>query len=269
MRLAHALPALALLAAGCRRPEPTVREEAGRLDLGAAESSTTTDRRLALGGNTLALLDFTGTVELTANDSAEAALTFKVRARPDAGRAAAEALANVRVRESTGGGQTRFTMEAPEGAGALVDVRGTVPRGTPLELRLREGTVALDGVGGPVRLRSETSTVVVRGATGPLAVDVDTGTLDVTLARLGGDVRLRTGTGTITLGLPATASARVMVNAVTGRVALDSLALSGPVRTPREGGERVTGTLGSGLHRLEATTITGAVRLYRAVPADL
>ena len=266
-----ALAVLAALAAGCQRPEPTVREEAGRLDLGAAESSATTDRRLSLGGQTLALFDFTGTVELTATDDAEAALSFKTRARPGADATAAEALQGVRVRESTGGGQTRFTMEAPDDAGAQIDVRGTVPRGTPLELRLREGTVVLDGLAGPVTLRATTSTVVVRGGRGALTMDVDTGTLDVVLARLDGDIRLRTGTGTISVGLPDAASARVVASAMTGRVTLDSLTLAAPVRTPREGGERLTGTLGAALHRVEVFTLTGAVRLYRAdlvVPDD-
>lgn len=253
----RALPVLAalVLLSGCRRPDaPVVEETDSTLVLGGAEAQSSARRRFTTGGRTVLFTRLNGTADLSFTDEAEAELVFTERI-PAGGRH------NADMKTILGGPQVRFTVERPVQRDArtnAVDVRGTLPLGTPVELRMDEGTVVLRDPSARVIVRMERGTVQVTGARAELALDVGSGTLDVTLARLAAPLHLRTRNGSISLALPAASDATV--SALAG-LRIDTEGLGLPPALAAEGRQRLTGVLGAGTHRVSLLATSGSVRL--------
>lgn len=271
MRLPTVRPLLLLVALlalpACRRPEPTVQQgPGGQLVLGDAESLETSERSVTPAGRTLVIEGFNGTVDIGVSDGPTALLRFTRRARGSDQATAADVLAGVTVTETVEDGRVRFVLSSQAPALAAVDVRGTIPRGTYLDLVLASGTIAVRGVDGPLRIRLDNGTVQVTGAAAPVDVQAQNATLDVSVSRLTSGVTVAAGNGTIALGLPLSASATVDAQTQLGTVTVRDLALRDRRLDTSEMRARLTGMLGAGTHRVALSTLNGDVVLQPALP---
>ena len=266
MRLLPLLPLLLL--AGCRERGATVTETAeGRLVLGEAEVIENVERSVAPGGRTLSFDGFNGTIELAATDAPEARLRFTKRARGEGDGDAAQTLEGVEIAEVGDAKLYRFTMRAADPSLTAVDVRGVVPRGTPVRIRLATGTIAIDGLDAPLDIGVNNGTVQATGAAGAVAVRARNGTIDVALGRLvaGASVVLETMNGSLTVGLPPGADARIDAATRVGSVIADGLAFARRTLTPEGAGARFGGTLGTGRTRVTLRTQNGSIVLRPAL----
>ncbi len=263
------LAVLALLpaVAACEKAVPTVRQsDNGQLVLGDAEVLETTERSVTPGARAIHIDGFNGTLDIGVSDGPTALLRFTRRARGTDEATAADVLAGVTVTEADEAARYRFTLAATDPALAAVDVRGTVPRGTNLELRLASGTVAVRGVGGPLLVTIENGTVQVTGAAAPLDVRAQNGTLDVSLSRLGNGVTVSTANGAISLGLPLDADATVSAETQLGRVLDTGLDIRDRRLDESGVGARLTGRMGRGAFRIAAASLNGDITLHPAFP---
>lgn len=253
--------------AACERPAPTVRQsDDGQLVLGDAEVLETTERSVTPGGRALAIDGFNGTIDIGVSDGPTALLRFTRRARGTDEALAADVLAGVIVAEADEAARVRFTLSATDAALAAVDVRGTVPRGTNLELRLTSGTVAVRGVGGPLRVVIDNGTVQVTGAAAPLDVRAQNGTLDVSLSQLASGVTISTANGAISLGLPLGADAALEAETQLGTVLVTGLSIADRRFDVTGVGARLTGRMGQGRHRVAVASLNGEISLHPALP---
>jgi len=265
----------AVLLGACRRDTPTVHQTpSGQLVLGEAEVLDPLDRTVTPGGRALVFEGFNGTLDLTGSDAPEATLRFMRRARGSDDAEATETLEGVTVTESGDAAAYRFTMRAADPSLTAVDVRGSVPRGTTLRIRLATGTVAVRAVEGPIYVQIENGTVEVNGAAAPVDIRARNGTLDVGLTTLGdaAPVFVDTQNGSITLALPAAASAAVEATTLVGTVADEGLPFASRRLSPAGAGTKFTGQLGAGASRVVVQTRNGAITLRPApppVPASL
>ena len=255
--------------AGCRRDVPTVHQTpTGQLVLGEAEVLDPLDRSVAPGGRALVFEGFNGTLDLTGSDGPDASLRFTRRARGSDDAEATEILEGVTVTEAGDATTYRFTMRAADPSLTAVDVRGSVPRGTPVRIRLATGAVTIRGVGGAVHVQIENGTVEVQEAAAPVDVRARNGTLDVGVATIGEGqlVSVETSNGAIVLALPAAANAEVEAITRVGSIADEGLPFQERRLTPEGAGARFRGQLGKGGARVVAQTSNGAVTLRPAPP---
>ncbi|MFE5807025.1 DUF4097 domain-containing protein [Streptomyces sp. NBC_01232] len=110
----------------------------------------------------------------------------------------------------------------------------------------------VDGAGVKVRADS---------VSGDMLIDLDPGPE----AARPVDIALKSVSGQVAIRLPHPADARVEANTATGRVsnAFEDLQVSGQM-----GAKRITGTLGSGVGTLRATTVSGSIALLRRPQAE-
>jgi hypothetical protein len=258
-----------VFAAGCRRDVPTVHQtSSGQLVLGEAEVLDPLDRTVAPGGRTLVFEGFNGTIDLSGSTGADAVLRFTRRARGSDDGDATETLEGVTVTEAGDAASYRYTMRASDPSLTAVDVRGTVPYGTSLRIRLATGTVAIRQVAGPVTVQIENGTVEVDAAAAPVDVRARNGTLDVEVATLGdgAPVSVETSNGAIALAVPATANAAVEAATRVGTVTVEELPFTERRLTPEGAGVRFGGQLGRGGTRVVVQTSNGAIVLRPAAP---
>ena len=253
MRLLSLLVLLPLASVpACRSaPDPAVVETDSTLALGSAELQTSATRTFSVGGRTILFTRLDGTAEIEVRDTAEAALRFTERIAE--GRRHDANLVDI-----LSGPQVRFTVERGRGEANPVDVRGVVPKGTPLMFRMENGTVVVRNPDARVSVRMVNGTVQVTGATGELSLDVDNGTVDATLAALTAPQHLRTRNGSIALYLPPTASANVSLRSGV-RIDVEGLDLPPPV--DGLGTQRLTGGLGAGEHLVSVLATNGSIFL--------
>lgn len=261
------LPVLLLFLAACERPAPTVQQGPdGQLVLGDAEALATSERSVTPAGRTLVVENFNGTIDIGVSDGPTALLRFTRRARGTDEATAADVLAGVTVTETAESGRVRFALQAQNPSLAAVDVRGTIPRGTYLDLVLESGTVSVRGVDGPLRIRLANGTVQVTGSAAPVDVQAQNATIDVSVSRLTSGVTLASATGPISLGLPPGASAAIDAQTQLGSVLVDGLTLRDRRLDTSGMRSRLTGRLGTGTHRVGISALNGDVSLHPAVP---
>jgi hypothetical protein len=138
------------------------------------------------------------------------------------------------------------------------------------------GRVQADTVGGSVEAQSLSgdlrfSTVsgdltVVEGSGSQVRADSVSGSMVLDLdPAAGADVRLTTVSGDVAIRIPEPGNAQVDATTTSGSVscAFEELQVTG-----QWGAKRVTGRIGEGEARLQATTVSGAVALLRRPPLD-
>lgn len=243
--------------AGCRRGEPAVVETDSTLALGHAEQLNSSTRAFTVGRRPILFTRLNGTAEIDVRDTTEAALRFTERV-PGGGTP------NASVTDILAGPQVRFTVERGEGQTNPVDVRGVVPRGTPLEFRTDAGTVVVRNPDARVTVRMQNGTVQISGARAGLALDVDNGTVDASYAALTAPQHLRTRNGSIAVYLPPSASATVSARSGV-RIDVEGLGLPAPQDV--QGTQRLSGGLGRGQHAVSLLATNGSI-LIAALPAD-
>lgn len=136
-----------------------------------------------------------------------------------------------------------------------------VPSGVDFEALTVNGGIRTGDLGGDVSVSTVNGGIEVSGAGRVQAKTVNGAIEAVTgAASWNGDLEFKTVNGSITVTLPADASARVRARTVNGGLDTDfPLTIQG-----RWGPRRMEGTIGRGGGTLELETVNGAIRLRRS-----
>ncbi|MDQ3806035.1 MAG: DUF4097 domain-containing protein, partial [Acidobacteriota bacterium] len=219
---------------------------------------------LAAGGR-VALSNINGKVRVAAWDRNEVKVDAVKRAYK------AERLREAQIRVDTAGGGVEIETDYPDyhwrdwnrdDQPAAVDFTLTVPRGAALdEIKLVNGGLEIEGVGGAVRASSVNGRVTARNLAGPVHLSVVNGRLDASFDRLGEAVSLSSVNGGIEVTIPSDASAHLRASTVHGSINND---FNLPVREGEYVGRDLEGRLGAGGARLSLSNVNGAISIRRA-----
>ena len=258
---------LMLLASACQRQPEVSQTAEGQLVLGETEQTDTLRRTTTLGARTLVLDGFNGRIWLEGVvDTPTAQLTFIRRVR-GSGKAATERLNKISLEEAGDDEVYQYVLRGEERGTTSIDIVGTVPRGTPVRIRLESGTVALSALAGPLGVEVENGSVTIAGAEQDVDVQASNGDLDVALAGVPTDasVRLRTANGTVRLTVPGQVGARVEARTGAGTINADGLSFARRSLEPRGAGATFEGVLGRGGSTLTLRTENGSVYLGEGI----
>ncbi len=139
----------------------------------------------------------------------------------------------------------------------------TVPAGARLgSIDLVNGDMDVAGVTGGVRAELVNGTIRAEDLAGAVSLSTVNGGIEATYRALGLDDRIELDSvnGTVELSLPASASARVRVETVHGRLSND---FGLEVRKHKYVGAEMDGMLGAGGADIEVSTVNGGVKLLR------
>lgn len=261
----------ALLAGGCQQPSTSDvdQTEEGILRLGSVAAVDTVDRAVAPNERPLVIEGFRGRVALQGGEQGSANLQFIRRARGEDAETARGVLEGITISESGSEQKYTYTLETDGGAYSAVDVSGTVPRGTVLEIEQSSGPVLIAGVTGPVTVTHEHGPVTIRGAAASVNVETKNGDVEVVLESVPADaeISLRTKNGDVTLRLPPDASVQISAETSAGDIRTRGLALTDQEFTPREAGGEYAARLGQGGAAVDLHTENGSV-LVQSVETD-
>lgn len=221
---------------------------------------------LAAGGR-VAVSNLNGRVRVAAWDRNEVKVDAVKRAYK------AERLKEAEIRVQASAGSVEIETEYPDqhwrdrdwdrsDQPAVVDYTLTVPRGARLdEIKLVNGGLEIEGVGGPVDASSVNGRVTARNLAGAVRLSVVNGRLDASFDRLGQPVSLSSVNGGIDVTIPSDASAHLRADSVHGRIHND---FNLPVREGEYVGRELEGRLGAGGPRLSLNNVNGAINIRRA-----
>ncbi|MBW3660589.1 MAG: DUF4097 family beta strand repeat protein [Gemmatimonadetes bacterium] len=145
--------------------------------------------------------------------------------------------------------------------GATIDFVVHVPSAVDLEARTVNGAITTGPLGGDVSVSTVNGSIEVTGA-GKVDARTVNGAIEASTgaATWNGGLEFKTVNGSITVTLPANASARVEAKTVNGGLETDfPLTIQG-----KWGPRRMEGTIGRGGGTLELETVNGAIRLRRS-----
>ncbi|MCL2583353.1 MAG: hypothetical protein FWE35_12950 [Streptosporangiales bacterium] len=98
-----------------------------------------------------------------------------------------------------------------------VDYDITVPRGTAVQAKGREGTITLNSLSGPVTAKTVTGLISANGLTSPSArLQADEGGIDASFSSAPASVNASTNAGSIVLSVPNSAAYRIKSDALVG-----------------------------------------------------
>jgi DUF4097 and DUF4098 domain-containing protein YvlB len=221
---------------------------------------------LAAGGR-VAISNINGRVRVTAWERNEVKVDAVKRAYK------AERLREAEIRVNASAGSVEIETDYPDRAWrdgewdrddqpAHVDYVLTVPRGARLdEVKLVNGALDIEGVGGPVEASSVNGRVRARNLAGTVKLSVVNGRLEASFDRLGGPVTLDSVNGGIELTIPSDADAHLRADSVHGQIRND---FNLPVRVGEYVGRELEGRLGAGGSRLNLSNVNGEINIRRA-----
>lgn len=258
------------VAAGCSREDDITQTEEGQLVLGRVAEREVVERGIEPGSRTLVFRSFNGTLELQGTEETIARLTFEKTARASYRDRALELLEQIRITESGGDAEYRFVMHPAEPERLNVDVRGTIPSGTPVRIEMLSGTVRLSGVTGRIRVELTSGRVSIDRAGGYVDVALRNGDIEAGLQALPADgvVRLETRNGDVALALPPSASARIDAQTQAGVIRTEgALTFTRRNLGLRGAGAEFDARVGRGEARITLGTRNGSITLRENQPA--
>lgn len=259
------------LVAGCRQPSTSDvdQTEEGVLRLGSVAAVDTLNRAVAPNERPLVIEGFRGRVDLQGAEQETANLQFVRRARGEDAETARGVLEDVTISESGSEQNYTFTLESDGGAYAAVDVSGTVPRRTAVEVDQSSGPVTITDVVGAVTVSQEHGPVTVRGAAASVEAETKNGDVEGVLRSVPSDaeITLRTKNGDVTLRLPPDASVQVSAKTSVGDIRTQGLALTNQEFMPRDAGGEYAAQLGPGDAAVDLDTKNGSI-LLQSIEGD-
>lgn len=257
---------LGLLAA-CQQPSTSDvdQTEEGVVRLGSVEAVDTVSRTVAPNNRPLVIDGFRGRIRLQAGNQETAEFQFVRRGRGADTESAQGVLEDVTITESGSEESYTYTLETDGGAYAAVDVTGTLPQATEVQVEQATGPVSIVGVDGPLTVTHEHGAVTVREAAASVDVEIENGDVDVDLRALPADasVSLQTSNGDVTLHLPPTASAELSAQTRAGVIRTNGLTLSDEQFIPRDAGGRYTAQMGPAEASVDLESQNGSVLIQR------
>lgn len=235
--------------------------EEGTIRLGSVEAVDTVSRAVAPNDRPLILNSFRGSVHLTGDEGKTAELTFLHQGRGEDAEAARSVLDDISLTEEGTADAYTFTLEGEGEAYAAVDIRGTVPRPTALQIEQLSGPVRLEGIEGALTIRHEQGSVEVSGAAASVEVEIQNGDIQVDFERVppNATVTLRTDNGSIQVGLPKDASVSLDARTNVGAIRTGDLVFSDERFTPLNAGGRYNAEMGDGEVSVELRTENGSI----------
>ncbi len=251
----------------CQSSDDIGRDADGSLVLGGVETTEVIERGVVPGARTLVLTGFSGQIMLSGANTAQASLRFTKRGRGDDNDAARKALGDIRIDEAGDDRAYRYTISSGNESRTSVDVAGTVPNGTPLEIRLASGTVVVREVVGPLVIEVQNGQVRVAAAASNVSAEAQNGDVLVSMARVpeNATLNLSTQNGRLALGLPQDAGVRIEATSAVGTIQATGLDFRSQRLEPKGAGATFNATLGSGAARATLATQNGVVEIR---PAD-
>ena len=256
--------ALALFWIGCGGDDAGLSQtEEGALVLGAVEETARVERGVLPAGRTLVLDGFRGTIRLEGSDDDVARLVFVKTARGKDANDATRALEAITLEESGDDASFGYTLRSKNPDLSAVRIEGTVPRQTPLRLRMASGRVALSGLDGPIDVALQGGDVEIGGAGESVQVETRNGSVEAGFYRLadGSTIRLQTTNGNLGLTLPAGVAASVEAQTSAGTIVTEGLDFADRRLSPDGAGARFSGRLGREGSAVRLRTENGAITL--------
>ena len=253
-----------VLISGCRTErEDIVLGDADELIVGQREVQDSSTRGVDPGNRTIVLSGFNGDIELRGSNDPTARLEFIRRARGATDERAQEVLQSVEVDESGTDDSYRFAMTTSDPARSAVDVRGTVPVGSSLNIELQSGHISIVNVDGPIDITNENGGIEVSGASQRMNLNTRNGDIafDMRMIPPEGNVVAETRNGSIEAGLPTSASLRVDARTSVGDIYVSGLAFENRRLDRRQAGARFSAQLGGGTTDVNVNTENGSIRL--------
>lgn len=233
----------------------------GRLLLGSAEDRATVERGVTLRERTLVLDGQQGSVQLRGTAAEAADLTFTKIGRGRNPADAEQVLSRIAVEEAGDDNVYQFMMRAEEPELSRVEVDGTVPRVSTLNITLEAGPVVVDSVRGPVTVRSTNGSVTVTQAGAGMDVSTRNGSITVSVRSIGPDeeVRLETQNGDITLHVEPDLAADIDATTESGEIITRGLPFAERALARDGAGYRFEGRLGTGGAAIHLRTENGTI----------
>ena len=266
--LAVALILAALGAAGC---DVRVNDNGVSLDInegGRAEDESKQTYPLAKGGR-IELETNNSVVELfrSAGTSVEVHARRQVRAKND--EEAQSLLKQQSFTVETAPDRVTLRVARPEGLEGMrrrvrTDYRISVPAGAVVSIKNENGPVKMNDIDARVTIGSTNGQIEGRGVSGGLEVETVNGGVNVQMASVTSDIRIRTVNGGVMLGLPKGINGTLEASAINGGVQVNDTLPIEPTTRERQ---RLAAKLGTGAGpRIDLQTTNGGVRLGGGEP---
>lgn len=267
------IPLLALIATGCHPPSEAPNPP------GRTEATRDTVVVLEPRGRTLVIDGFGGAVELTATDAPTARLTLTRRARGSSRLVAENLLETLEIGRAEDDEIIQLFLRAEQPEATAFDVRGAIPRGTPLHIRLDAGRIATEGFDAPATLHVDDGPVAVREASGRVEASTGRGAISASWRALPPPdslgLSLRAGEGSVSIALPDVGEGRAVsieAEVERGRVVNQGVPLARQRLSPRGMGARLDALVGDPTAtpvRLRMRAGSGTISLFATSPRTL
>ncbi|NBB87199.1 MAG: DUF4097 family beta strand repeat protein [Bacteroidetes bacterium] len=237
--------------------------DSGRLLLGSAEDRATLERGVELRGRTLVFDGQQGSIELRGTEAEAANLAFTKIGRGRNPADAEQVLSRIAVEEAGDDNVYQYMMRADEPELSRVEVDGTVPQTSTLNITMEAGQVVVDSVRGPVTVQSTNGSVTVTQAGAGMDVSTRNGSITVSLLSIAQDeeVRLETRNGDITLRLGPNIAADIDAMTESGEIATRGLPFEERALARDGAGFRFEGRVGNGGATIQLRTQNGTITL--------
>ncbi len=255
---------MAILLSACGQATDDVGEsEEGGLVLGHTEEREVTERGVAPGGRLLVLEGYHGNISLEATSDRFATLEFEKTARGDDSEGALRLLDEVDITEEGSDDAYRYVIQSSDNRRTAVNVRGTMPEGTNLQIQWESGLISLSGPDGPLQIRNGSGGVQVAGIADNADIRVNNGAIFVGVEDLPSNttIELETSNGDVTVSLPSTASARIEAQTSAGAVQISGLSFVDRSLDPEGAGAEFNGQMGQGNANIRLLTENGSIYL--------
>lgn len=237
--------------------------DSGRLLLGSAEERATVERGVAVRGRTLVFDGQQGSIELRGAEAEAADLVFTKIGRGRNPADAEQVLSRIAVEEAGDDNVYQYVMRADEPDLGRVEVAGTVPHTSTLNITLEAGQVMVDSVRGPITVESTNGPVTVTQAGAGMEVSTRNGSITVSLSSIAQDeeVQLETQNGDITLRFGPGVAADIDAITESGEIATRGLQFEERALARDGAGYRFEGRLGNGGATIRLRTENGTITL--------
>lgn len=206
-------------------------------------------------GNTNGRIDVEGTDGNTVEVHAERI------AKATTDGAAQELLPRIKIEEDARPGRIDVHTARMSGImlGASVEVRYRVraPKNAKVHLTNANGLISVTDMSGTVEAHTTNGGVRGNALTGPVDASTTNGGVNVELASVTADVKLRTTNGGVTVLLPEDAKADIVATCTNGGISVSGVKMEITEQSRR----RVEGRMNGGGARVELSTTNGGVRI--------
>ena len=227
---------------------------------GEATSDWVREYPLAPGGH-VEIVNANGEIEVTASGADTVNVHAAITAKAFTEKHAKVVLDRGRIEESVTSDRIRVTSVPPRpahGQSYVVRYEVKVPAHAQVEITTGNGSLMVRGVGGGLKAVASNGEIEVHDVSAPIDASAINGEVTATLSKVGGNIRLETSNGRVSLQMPTSTRASISARTVNGSIAISGL----PIEVPEGRRQRRVDTLlnGGGVE-IELRTNNGRIAL--------